>query len=77
VRPSVFSSGSRRCFCDAPPADADDVLFAGGTNDRYIRAFDAKTGSAPARMQARLNLVRPHEFPDVPQGGAIWFFALE
>jgi alcohol dehydrogenase (cytochrome c) len=92
-------------------ATGGDVLFAGGTNDRYFRAFDAKTGDVlwefrtgsgvigvpssftvngkqyiavlsgwgvdSARMQARLNLVRPHQFPDVPQGGAIWVFALE
>ncbi len=92
-------------------ATGGDVLFAGGTNDRYFRAFDAKTGKVlwefragsgvigvpssfqlggkqyiavqsgwgvdSARMQARLNLVRQHEFPDVPQGGAIWVFALE
>jgi hypothetical protein len=28
-------------------------------------------------MQARLNLVRPWEFPDVPQGGSVWVFALD
>ncbi len=92
-------------------ATAGDVLFAGGTNDRFFRAFDAasgktlwefRTGSGvngvpvsfqidgkqyiavqsgwgvdAARMQARINLVRPHEYPDVPQGGSVWVFALE
>jgi alcohol dehydrogenase (cytochrome c) len=92
-------------------ATAGGVVFAGGTNDRYFRAFDAsngkilwefRTGSGvngvpvsfeidgkqyvavqsgwgvdAARMQARLNLVRPWEFPDVPQGGSVWVFALE
>jgi alcohol dehydrogenase (cytochrome c) len=92
-------------------ATGGDVVFTGGTNDRYFRAFDAKTGKVlwefrtgsgvigvpvsfqidgkqyiavqsgwgvdSARMQARLNLARPHEFRDVPQGGAIWVFALE
>jgi hypothetical protein len=92
-------------------ATAGGVLFAGGTNDRYFRAFDAsngkilwefRTGSGvngvpvsfqidgkqyvavqsgwgvdAARMQARLNLVRPWEFPDVPQGGSVWVFALD
>jgi len=28
-------------------------------------------------MQARLNLVYPHKYPDVPQGGSVWVFALE
>jgi alcohol dehydrogenase (cytochrome c) len=92
-------------------ATAGGVVFAGGTNDRYFRAFDAsngkilwefRTGSGvngvpvafevdgkqyiavqsgwgvdAARMQARINLVRTWEFPDVPQGGSVWLFALE
>ena len=28
-------------------------------------------------MQARLNAERPGEFPEVPQGGAIWVFAVK
>jgi hypothetical protein len=28
-------------------------------------------------MQARLNLARPWEFPDVAQGGSIWVFAVD
>jgi alcohol dehydrogenase (cytochrome c) len=92
-------------------ATGGGVLFLGGTNDRYFRAFDAsngkilwefRTGSGvngvpvsfelngkqyiavqsgwgvdAARMQARINLVRQWEFPDVPQGGSVWVFALD
>ncbi len=92
-------------------ATGGGLVFMGGTNDRYFRAFDAATGKVlwqfrtgsgvigvpvafaldgkeyiavqsgwgvdSARMQARLNLVRPYQFPDVPQGGSIWVFALE
>jgi alcohol dehydrogenase (cytochrome c) len=92
-------------------ATGGGVLFMGGTNDRYFRAFDAsngkvlwefRTGSGvngvpvsfevdgkqyiavqsgwgvdAARMQARLNLVRQHEFPEVPQGGSVWVFAVD
>ena len=92
-------------------ATAGNVLFAGGTNDRKFRAFDATDGKVlfevPAtsgvngvpmsfeaggkqyiavqsgwgvdatRMQSRLNLVRPGQYPEVPQGGAIWVFALD
>ena len=92
-------------------ATGGGLVFMGGTNDRYFRAFDASTGKVlwqfrtgsgvigvpasfqldgkqyiavqsgwgvdSARMQARLNLVRPHQYPDVPQGGSIWVFALE
>jgi alcohol dehydrogenase (cytochrome c) len=91
-------------------ATAGDVLFSGGTNDRLLRAFDAKTGKIiwqyptlsgvngvpvsfavdgkqyiavqsgwgvdAARMQGRLNLLFPGKYPDVPQGGAIYVFAL-
>jgi alcohol dehydrogenase (cytochrome c) len=92
-------------------ATGGGVVFMGGTNDRYFRAFDATTGKVlwqfrtgsgvigvpvsfeidgkqyiavqsgwgvdSARMQARLNLVRQHQFPEVPQGGAVWVFAVE
>ena len=92
-------------------ASGGGVLFAGGTNDRYFRAFDAtngkilwefRTGSGvigvpvsfqvdgkqyiavqsgwgvdAAKMQARLNLARAWEFPEVPQGGAVWMFAAD
>ena len=89
-------------------ATAGGVLFMGGTNDRYFRAYDAsngkilwefRTGSRvngvpvsfevdgkqyiavqsgwgvdAARMQARLNVERPWEFPELPQGGLVWVF---
>jgi alcohol dehydrogenase (cytochrome c) len=92
-------------------ATGGGLVFMGGTNDRYFRAFDAATGKVlwqyrtgsgvigvpvsfsvdgrqyvavqsgwgvdSARMQARLNLVRPYQFTDVPQGGAVWVFAVE
>jgi len=92
-------------------ATAGGLVFAGGSNDRRIRAFDAATGKvlwefptnsgvlAPpvsfavngkqylavhsgwggdARgMQGNLNRIFPGEYPEVPEGGAIWVFALE
>jgi alcohol dehydrogenase (cytochrome c) len=92
-------------------ATAGDLVFAGGTNDRYFRAFDATNGKElwkfransgvngvpvsfridgrqyiavqagwgvdAARMQARLNVARPWEYRDVPQGGTVWVFAVE
>lgn len=92
-------------------ATGGGVLFAGGTNDRMFRAFDAKTGKIlweypapsgvaavpvsfqvdgkqyiavqsgwgvdPAKMQARMNLIFPGKFPDVPQGGTIHVFAVK
>jgi alcohol dehydrogenase (cytochrome c) len=92
-------------------ATGGDVLFAGGTNDRLFRAFDAKSGKIlweyptvsgvngvpvsfqvdgkqyiavqsgwgvdAARMQGRLNLIFPGKYPEVPQGGAVYVFALK
>jgi alcohol dehydrogenase (cytochrome c) len=92
-------------------ATGGGLLFAGGTNDRKFRAFDAKTGDIlweyptasgvaavpvafevdgkqyiavqsgwgvdPAKMQSRMNLLFPGKYPDLPQGGAIWVFALK
>jgi alcohol dehydrogenase (cytochrome c) len=43
---------------------------------QYI-AVQSGWGVDAARMQARLNLARPWEFPDVPQGGSIWVFAVD
>ena len=92
-------------------ATGGGVLFAGGTNDRMFRAFDAKTGKIlwefptgsgvaavpvsfqvdgkqyiavqsgwgvdPAKMQSRMNLLFPGQYPDVPQGGSVWVFAVK
>jgi alcohol dehydrogenase (cytochrome c) len=92
-------------------ATGGDVLFAGGTNDRMFRAYDAKTGKVlwefptisgvaavpvsfqvdgkqyigvqsgwgvdPAKMQARMNLLFPGKYPEVPQGGAVYVFAVK
>jgi alcohol dehydrogenase (cytochrome c) len=92
-------------------ATGGDLLFAGGTNDRMFRAFDAKTGKIlwefptisgvaavpvsfqidgkqyiavqsgwgvdPAKMQSRMNLLFPGQYPDVPQGGAVYVFAVK
>ncbi len=89
---------------------AGGLVFSGGTNDRKIHAFDAKSGKllwefptnsgilAPpttftvdgkqylavmsgwggdARgMQATLNRLFPGEYPEIPEGGAVWLFEL-
>jgi alcohol dehydrogenase (cytochrome c) len=43
---------------------------------QYI-AVQSGWGVDAARMQARLNIKRPWEFPDVPQGGSVWVFAVD
>ena len=41
------------------------------------RALAAGWGVDPAKMQSRMNLLFPGKYPDVPQGGAIWVFAVK
>jgi len=87
------------------------LVFAGGTNDRMFRAFDAKNGKLlwehptnsgiigvpisfavdgkqyvavqsgfgidSRAMQARLNRLALGEYPEVPEGGAVWVFAVK
>jgi alcohol dehydrogenase (cytochrome c) len=43
---------------------------------QYI-AVASGWGMDPRAMQGRLNRVRPGEFPEVPEGGAIWAFAVK
>jgi alcohol dehydrogenase (cytochrome c) len=51
------------------------VSFAVG-GKQYI-AVQSGWGVDAARMQGRLNLLFPGKYPDVPQGGAIYVFALK
>jgi alcohol dehydrogenase (cytochrome c) len=48
-----------------------------GVDGKQYVAVQSGWGVDSARMQARLNLVRPYQFPDVPQGGAVWVFAVQ
>jgi alcohol dehydrogenase (cytochrome c) len=92
-------------------ATGGGLVFSGGTQDRFFRAFDASTGAVlwefptnsgiigqpssfsvngrqyiavqsgwgidSRTMQARLNRIAPGRFPEVPEGGAIWVFAIK
>jgi alcohol dehydrogenase (cytochrome c) len=40
-------------------ATAGDVIFAGGTNDRYFRAYDAKTGEQLWQFRANSGIISP------------------
>ena len=46
-------------------------------NGKQYVAVQSGWGVDSAGMQNRLNTVMPGEFPEVPQGGAIWVFAVE
>jgi len=42
---------------------------------QYVAVMSGWGGDARG-VQARLNAIRPGEFPEVPDGGAIWVFTL-
>jgi alcohol dehydrogenase (cytochrome c) len=43
---------------------------------QYI-AVQSGWGVDPAKMQARMNLIFPGQYPEVPQGGTVWVFAVK
>jgi alcohol dehydrogenase (cytochrome c) len=45
-------------------------------NGRQYIAVQSGWGIDARGMQNRLNAIRPGEFPEVPEGGAVWVFAL-
>jgi len=46
-------------------------------NGRQYVAVQSGWGIDARAMQTRLNAIRRGEFPDVPEGGTVWVFALE
>ena len=43
----------------------------------WVSDASAQVNLDAARMQARLNVAKTWQFPDVPQGGAVWVFAVD
>jgi alcohol dehydrogenase (cytochrome c) len=43
---------------------------------QYI-AVQSGWGVDPAKMQSRMNLLFPGQYPEVPQGGTVWVFAVK
>ena len=85
-----FSGGTNDRMFRAFDAASGKVLWEFPTNSGDHRAADRRSrwtasstsrcsragASTRAAMQARLNRLPPGEFPEVPEGGAIWVFAL-
>jgi alcohol dehydrogenase (cytochrome c) len=46
-------------------------------NGKQYIAVQSGWGVDAARMQGRLNLLFPGKYPEVPQGGAVWVFAIK
>ena len=60
---------------DASPLLAHhSEIIAGGK--QYV-AVQSGWGIDARTMQARLNRIKPGSFPDVPEGGAVWVFAVK
>ena len=86
----LFSGGTNDRMFRAYDAKTGKVLWETPTNSgvaavpvsfavngkQYI-AVQSGWGVDPAKMQSRMNLLFPGQYPDVPQGGSIWVFALK
>jgi alcohol dehydrogenase (cytochrome c) len=86
----VFSGGTSDRMFRAYDAWSGDVLWEFPTNSgvigqpssfevggrQYIAVLSG-WGVDARVMQLRLNAASPGNFPEVPEGGAIWVFALE
>jgi alcohol dehydrogenase (cytochrome c) len=85
----VFSGGTQDRLFRAFDASSGKVLWEFPTNSgiigqpssfmvdgRQYVAVQSGWGIDARTMQSRLNRVSPGRFPDVPEGGAIWVFAV-
>jgi alcohol dehydrogenase (cytochrome c) len=86
----VFSGGTNDRYFHAFDAKTGKLLWQFPTNSgitsqptsfsidgkQYI-AVQSGWGVDPVGMQGVLNTARPGEFPEVPQGGAVWVFGLK
>ena len=72
------------------PAEVGTVLWEHPTNSgiigipmsyavdgRQYVAVQSGFGIDARSMQGRLNRLNPGEYPDVPEGGAVWVFAVQ
>lgn len=85
----VFSGGSNDRLFRAYDASTGNVLWEFPTNsgvigppisfmiaDRQYIAVQSGWGVDSRSMQSRLNSIVPGKYPEVPEGGAIWVFAV-
>jgi alcohol dehydrogenase (cytochrome c) len=86
----VFTGGTNDRRIHAFNAATGQLLWEFPTNSGIVApptsfAIDGKQyvavhagwGGDPRGMQSRLNQIFPGEYPEVPEGGAVWVFALE
>jgi alcohol dehydrogenase (cytochrome c) len=86
----VFTGGTNDRKLHAFDASTGKLLWESPTNSGILApptsfAIDGKQyiavesgwGGDSRGMQATLNRLFPGEYPEVPEGGAVWVFALE
>ena len=86
----VFSGGTNDRMFHAFDASSGKLLWEFPTNSgiasqptsfmvdgRQYIAVQSGWGVDARGMQTRLNSVSPGNFPDVPEGGAVWVFAVK
>jgi alcohol dehydrogenase (cytochrome c) len=86
----VFTGGTSDRKIHAFNAQTGQLLWEFPTNSGIVAppttfAIDGKQhiavhagwGGDPRGMQNTLNRIFPGEYPEVPEGGAVWVFALE
>ena len=59
------------------PSGVNGVPMSFEVDGKQYIAVQSGWGVDAARMQSRLNLVRPGQYPEVPQGGTVWVFAVD
>jgi alcohol dehydrogenase (cytochrome c) len=59
------------------PSGVNGVPMSFEVGGKQYVAVQSGWGVDAARMQLRLNLVRPGAYAEVPQGGSIWVFAVD
>ena len=79
-----FGFCRKKLKCRRPPSRSCILANSGVTGVpssymidgvQYV-AVQSGWGIDAKGMQGRLNAIRPGEFPEVPEGGAVWVFAL-
>jgi alcohol dehydrogenase (cytochrome c) len=74
----AFDATDGKVLFEVPtPSGVNGVPMSFDVGGKQYVAVQSGWGVDATRMQSRLNLVRPGEYPEVPQGGSIWVYAVE
>jgi alcohol dehydrogenase (cytochrome c) len=74
---ALDATNGKVLFEAVTPSGVNGVPVSYSVDGKQYIAVQSGWGVDAARMQLRLNLVRPGQYPEVPQGGSIWVYAVE